>query len=245
MTLLPCLLASACCTLAGGFVALRCEHRHRALVAFSAGTLLGLVCFEVLPEIVAMSQRHEAEVLSLVAVTAGFAMMHALKRVVSVHANHAPASTAHGHPRMGAFSALALVGHSLIDGVGMGMAFQASPAFGVSVGLAIVAHDFCDGLATAGLMLLHGSTRPRALTMLLMGAFAPVVGAASTWLVQVPPRATTIVLGLFAGFLLHVGAWDLLPRAHSRTAGGPTTVPLLGLTAAGAGVMFMLSQWLA
>ena len=47
-------------------------------------------------------------------------------------------------------SALALIGHSLADGVAIGLAFQAGNHVGVAVAVAVIAHDFSDGLNTVG-----------------------------------------------------------------------------------------------
>ena len=72
-------------------------------------------------------------------------LFHALERFVLVHTAHEDA-TAHRHPRVGKLAALALIGHSFLDGVGIGVAFQVSPSVGLTVAIAVIAHDFCDGL---------------------------------------------------------------------------------------------------
>ena len=49
----------------------------------------------------------------------------------------------------------------IMDGVGIGLAFQVSNAVGIVVAVAVIAHDFCDGLNTVGLMLLSYRVRDR------------------------------------------------------------------------------------
>ena len=82
--------------------------------------------------------------------------------------------------------------------------------------IAVVAHDFSDGLNTVGIMLSHRNSPRRSTAMLLLDAAAPVLGAASTLLFQVPPSVLILYLGFFAGFLLYIGVSDILPEAHSR-----------------------------
>ena len=91
-------------------------------------------------------------------------------------------------PANGGPLALALIGHSFMDGVGIGLAFQVSSAVGITVAIAVIAHDFCDGLNTVSLMLVHSNSARRSLTMLLFDALAPVLGAASTLAFRVPRR---------------------------------------------------------
>ena len=133
------------------------------------------------------------------------------------------------------------MGHSLLDGVGIGLAFQVSQAVGVSVAIAVIAHDFCDGLNTVGLMLTHRNSMRRSAAMLVLDAVAPVLGAASTLLFQAPPAALMLYLGFFAGFLLYIGVSDILPEAHSG-ARPATAIRLIGLTALGSAFIFGVAR---
>ena len=42
-----------------------------------------------------------------------------------------------------------------MDGVGIGLGFQVSPAVGLLVAVAVISHDFTDGMNTITLMLNH------------------------------------------------------------------------------------------
>jgi len=126
--------------------------------------------------------------------------------------------------------------------VGIGLAFQVSPAVGITVAVAVIAHDFCDGLNTVSLMLLHRHSARSALRMLALDAIAPVLGAASTLAFSVPEALLAPYLGFFAGFLLYIGVTDILPQAYSR-AGPTATINLAGLTGLGALVMYGVVRW--
>jgi ZIP family zinc transporter len=179
----PVLLAFAAfgSTLGGGALALRFRHRLHHLLGFTAGVLLGVVAFDLLPEMFGLAHDHELEArAAMVALVAGFLVFHALEKFVLVHPVHETHYAHHHHPHVGAVSALVLAGHSVMDGVAIGIAFQVSTAVGLTVTLAVVAHDFSDGLNTVSLMLRHGNPVGRAVAMLLVDAVAPVLGAAST-----------------------------------------------------------------
>lgn len=228
-------------TLAGGFVALRFSDRLHYLLSFAAGVLLGVICFEILPEIFHQAQLENIEPTgAMVALLGGFLFFHALEKYALVHHVHESDYPCHQHPHRGVLSALALVGHSFVDGVGIGLAFQVSPSVGVVVGIAVISHDFCDGLNTVSLMLLHRNTRKRALKMLFLDALAPILGAISTMFFQVPPNVLIGYLGFFAGFLLYIGTSDILPEAHSRDRAG-VTGRLLLLTGLGATFIYVIT----
>src|SRR5258708_16808187 len=242
MTVLLLSLAAFASTLAGGLFALRFRERLSLILGFTAGVLLGVVAFDLLPEIFGLAHEHKLDAIhGMLALVAGFLVFHALEKFVLIHHGHEGAYALHHHPRVGLLSALALAGHSVLDGVGIGLAFKVSPSMGAVVSLAVIAHDFSDGLNTVSLMLVHQNTRRRAFTMLLVDAAAPVIGAVSTLFFDVPPYVLMLYLGFFAGFLLYIGASDILPEAHSQAKPG-TAMVLIALTCAGAGFVLLISR---
>ena len=226
-------LATLLSTTAGGLCALRLRERLHLVLGFTAGVLLGVVAFDLLPESLEQSRRLNGDgQATVVALVAGFLLLHGLKKFVLPRHTHRAHDSLHDRRAAGVLQSLVLVGHSVMDGVGIGLAFQVSPAVGVTVAIAVIAHDFCDGLNTVSLMLLHRHSARGALRMLALDAVAPVLGAASTLAFSVPPGVLVPYLGLFAGFLLYIGAADILPQAHSH-AGPAAATSLVGLTVLG------------
>lgn len=233
-------LAAFFSTFAGGLFALKFRDRLHFILSFTAGVLLGVVSFDILPEIFRLSSEQQIDATgAMVALVVGFLFFHGLEKFVLVHHAHEAEYANHHHPQVGVFSALALAGHSFMDGVGIGLAFQVSEAVGIIVAIAVIAHDFCDGLNTVSLMLVNRNTNLRAFGMLVLDAFAPVLGAASTLFFQVPASMLMLYLGFFAGFLLYIGASDILPEAHSQNRPA-ITGSLIGLTCLGAAFIFVV-----
>jgi ZIP family zinc transporter len=242
MTAIYLSLATFGSTLGGGLFALRFRDRLHYLLGFTAGALLGVVCFEILPEVFQLARQHALDVgWAMLALVAGFLVLHSLEKFVLIHHAREAAYAEHRHPHVGALSALALVGHSLLDGVGIGLSFQVSNAAGISVAIAVITHDCCDGLNTVGLMLAHRNSIRRSVTMLMLDAAAPVAGAIATLAIEVPPCAVMLYLGFFAGLLLYISVSDVLPEAHSG-AGPATALRLLALTVLGAAVVFAIAR---
>jgi zinc transporter ZupT len=236
-------LAALVSTSAGGLCALHLRRRLHLVLGFSAGVVLGVVAFELLPESVEQARRlHGSAVAALLPLVAGFVLLHALKRYAFPrHAHDARESGPQRAHTAGIPQALALVGHSALDGLGIGLAFQVSPAVGLTVAVAVIAHDFCDGLNTMGVMLIHGRTARSALGMLMLNALAPVAGAASSLVLKVPLAVQVQLLGFLAGLLLHLAAVDILPRARKR-AGVTAELSLLGLTSLGLATVYGLTR---
>jgi zinc transporter ZupT len=157
-------LAAVASTAAGGLFALRARERLRPVLATATAALLAFVCFELVPESIEWARRSGAGAAPLAAAAAGFAFFALTDRLVL----------------RGWLPAGALVAHSFLDGMGIGLAFQLSPALGLAVAATVVAHDFIDGLNTVGLMLMHRTGTAPALGMLALDAVAPLLGAAST-----------------------------------------------------------------
>jgi zinc and cadmium transporter len=226
-------------TFLGGLVALRNKDRLHLVLGFTAGVILGVVAFDVLPEMVDLARTTGTDFSRpMIALVVGFLGFHVIEKSILIHAAHEGEYAAHAHPTLGLASALALAGHSLADGIAIGLAFQVDDTVGVAVALAVIGHDFADGINTMALMLSHGNTRRRSLQLLLLDAVAPVVGAASTLLFTLPDTGLLLYLGAFAGFLLYIGASDILPEAH---ANHPSQLTLV-MTILGAGLMWVLIE---
>jgi zinc transporter ZupT len=229
-------------TSAGGLFAFRFRDRLHFILSFTAGVLLGVVSFELLPEIFQLSHSEGIEPTgAMIALVIGFLFFHGLEKFALVHPVHEDDYGHHHHPHVGVLSALALIGHSFVDGIGIGLAFHISNSVGIVVGIAVISHDFCDGLNTVSLMLLHRNTTAHAITMLVLDALAPILGVLSTLFFHVTSAELMLYLGFFSGFLLYIGASDILPEAHSQRR-ADITGRLIILTCLGAGFIFLVTR---
>ncbi len=226
-------------TFVGGVVGLKYRDKLHLILGFTAGVLLGVISFDIFPEIIHLvSELGVDPIVPMVSLVLGFFIFHILEKVLLIHHAQEEVYGKHKHPTVGAISALALSGHSFLDGVGIGLGFQVSPTLGVVLAIAVIAHDFSDGLNTVSLALVHKNTSKRALTFLFIDALAPVLGVLSTKLFTIPNNILLIYLGFFAGFLLYIGAADILPEAHSEHSSYLTIL----MTVVGTIFIFLISR---
>ena len=177
---------------------------------------------------------------AMLALVGGFLIFHILEKTILIHHAHEHDYVEHKHPDVGVLSALALVGHSFMDGIGIGLGFQVSPAVGALVAIAVISHDFTDGMNTVGLMLSNKNSVAKSRIFLLFDSLAPVLGAISTLFFTLSPKYLVLYLGFFAGFLLYIGASDILPEAHSKKS----SYGLIGLTVLGVILIFVISRFI-
>lgn len=226
-------------TAAGGLFAIKNKERLHLIMSFTAGVLLGVCFFDILPEAFEIVSTNKLDVMPLsVMIVLGFLLFHILEKSVVLHHSHEEEYKSHQHPSVGLVGALGLSFHSFLDGIGIGLGFHVSPEVGLLIAIAVIAHDFSDGLNTVTLMLTHKNNKKKAYLLLLVDALAPVLGVLSTFLFQIPENILVMYLGFFVGFLLYISATDLLPEAHSNHS----SWKMIGLTVSGALFMFVVSR---
>jgi ZIP family zinc transporter len=231
-------------TLAGGWTAQRVTDRRHLVLGLAGGLMLGVVGLDLLPEALDAADTEVFGVpAALLLFVAGFLLAHLVERLLAVRqaahgAEEAVDKASHGGrvPEVGLTAAAAMVGHSAMDGVAIGAAFQVGGGMGTAVALAVIAHDFADGFNTYTLASLYGNARRRALAMLFADAAAPVVGAASTLLFTIPEQLLGAYLGFFGGALLYLAAAEILPEAHHEHPARSTVL----CTVAGAAFIWLV-----
>jgi len=189
------------------------------VLGLSAGLLLGLVGFDLLPEVFELNTSTFGRVPAVsIAIVGGFLFLHVLERSFG---SHEPAESDYGHDHehhniAGTLGAVAMGGHVFLDGVGLGVAFQVSNALGIAVFLAVVVHAFSDGLNTVSLIVKSGHWTKRSKWLLAVDAFARLSGAALGTYLALNDSLIALYLALFSGFVIYIATSHILPEAHSR-----------------------------
>lgn len=227
-------------TLAGGLAALRLRHRLHAFMALAAGVVVATAVADLIPEALGLVGEERALQAGVAAVAGfvGFSLVEAFLHQASFeHASDAADATDAGRPVAPAGNGylaflppLSLVLHSTLDGLAIGLAFQAGASIGLVVLLAVLAHDFADGMNVVTLALEATRGERAAVVLLLLDALAPPAGAAISVLFTIPPEILGLLLASVAGIFIAVGAGHLLPEAqHHDPRRGPVLVALSGV----------------
>jgi zinc transporter ZupT len=221
-------------TLSGGLFALWIKDKLYLILGFSAGAVIGVVFFDLLPEAISLgSSRYSAGVITSV-VALGFLVYMILDRLALLHSR----TYKNDNGLKGKLGAGSLSVHSFLDGIAIGLAFQISTTIGIAIAIAVVAHDFSDGINTVSVLIKDNRKSSEAFKWLLIDATAPFIGVLSTFLFRLPDTLFGLVLALFAGFFLYIGASDLLPESNHRYPKIWTTF----MTILGASVSYVVTK---
>ena len=236
-------------TLLGGLAVFRLRHRLHAVMALAAGVIVATALTDLLPEGIEMIGGEDAAVVAGIAAVIGYLVYAAVEAFIhqgSYEHGH-PASVdpylphEHDQPTSGARSRLGFVGpaglivHSTLDGLAIGLGFEASTQVGILVLFAVLVHDFADGLNVVTLAFAGGRSRGDALVLLALDAAAPVLGIVISQLIAVEAHSLGVLLSVFAGAFIAIGASHLLPEAQHREQARVS--PLVALTVLGAAIV--------
>jgi len=226
-------------TLLGGLFALRFNDKLHLILGFSAGAVIGVAFFDLLPEAIDLSINFSSIQTTLALVAGGFIIYMILDRIFDAH-GHALENQVHDHAHdhshenearhRSSIRAGSISLHSFLDGIAIGLSFQVSAAVGIVVAVAVLAHDFSDGINTVSAVLKGGGSKKKAMKWLYVDAIAPFAGVICTLFFTVSNSVLGTVLSLFAGFFLYIGASDLVPESyHGHPTKWTTLATVLGL----------------
>jgi zinc transporter ZupT len=212
-------IAAFLSTSLGGLFALRLKDRLHLILGFSAGAVIGVAFFDLMPEALQIIDQTHAASFGTAIVATGFAIYLVLDRMIVLHRHHDHSESdehAPAHQERAIWGASTLSFHSFLDGLGIGLAFHVSATIGLVVAAAVLTHDFSDGINTVNVALKNGTSRMQALRWLFIDAIAPVIGIIVTVFISVSESQLGLLLAIFSGFFLYIGASDLLPESHHR-----------------------------
>ena len=185
------------------------RRRARAVVPFSAGVLLGVALFGLLPELAVES----GWTVSLALFAAGYGLLLVVNRYAypvcptCAHDHDHAACATELHGFAGPLLAAAAL-HSFLDGWSVTTAQAAAPlGLRVAVPLAVALHKLPEGMALGGILRAAVKSRTQAMSWCLLAEGATLVGGVAGLLIA-PHLGTAWImypLGLTAGWLFYLG----------------------------------------
>lgn len=193
------------------------------LLNLTGGLMLSIVCFELLPEAIVISQPW-----AIGGVLAGSALMLLFHRFSDARS-------------AGLMLCLGVALHNLPEGLAVGAGFRDASLLGLTLALCIVLHDLPEGLAMAVSLRKGDASRPKVLSLALLGGLPGVAGVwAGYWIGGAAPQALSFCLALAAGAMLQIICQHLLPQARRESA-SPLVTFCLSLGVLGGALM---THWL-
>lgn len=214
----------------GGFLALRATRQVGMIIAIGAGIRIGAAFFDLIPEAASLLAGSLDAVM--LATAFGFLAFYAIEKLTAVHVGHeAAAELEHGQPahrHVGAIGATGMSVHSFLDGVALAAALAVGGGLGLVIAAVVIVHRLSDGISVVSLLLASHASRGLAYRWVAVVAVAPFLGVLAGLVVTVPDDVLGVLLAVFAGFFLYVGAAELLPEAHRSDRSRWVVVGTLG-----------------
>lgn len=219
------------------------------LAAFAAGTLLGTVFFDLLPEAVGSGEKVVKKGLSgevdiFFWVLVGILGFFLLERFVHWFHHH---QHDYGDEVVKPTIPLIILGdsvHNFIDGIAIGATFLVSIPLGIITSLAVAAHEIPQEIGDFGILLHKGMGRKKVLMVNFYSALTALVGALISFLLGERIEASLpILLAITAGFFIYIAASDLIPEIHHENRKGfaviETSLMFLGVAAIWVGIALL------
>ena len=212
------------------------------MLGFSAGLLLAIALFDILPEAHEISLAAGLDVrLPALAAAIGFVALLVAHRVFVSRGVHFHEEEGRRIQPFGTLALGALTVHGLVDGIVIPLAFTASAEAGLVIGLAILLHQVPDSFAALTLALSSGRRGKKAALFVLATAVDTPIGIALGLLfVNAGAWLVPLGLGFSAGTFLYVSAADLIPELQHRAQSASVALSIV----AGIAVVALLSWFL-
>lgn len=191
----------------GGLLACFLPVRNKCIISFllefSAGLMLSIVCFALLPTALKLAPFS----LFAVGILTGILIMTLSE---SLFINEKRDSIT-----IGLSTTLGITIHHFLEGMAVGSGFEAEKTLGVSLVIAIMLHDVPEGISIA-VPLRVGGMKPAKAIFLALGAGLPTgLGALlGAWIGQISIRYIPTCLAIAGGAMLYIVFMNILDESR-------------------------------
>ncbi|MBI5476998.1 MAG: ZIP family metal transporter [Ignavibacteriales bacterium] len=215
LTILFGFIAAAAEVLGGFLIIMKKEWPRKVqeyLIALSAGFILALVLFELIPESIELLGGTASLYIII-----GFGMLHFFEHTIVGHFHFGEET--HHEVMISPFASLsAFVGlfiHAFFDGLSISAGMEFNFAIGLLIFVAVLLHKIPEGLTIASIMLAANQPRKNAMIASIAIGVATMLGIFTVYfLTMVDAKSVGIAFALSAGAALYVGASDLIPEIN-------------------------------
>lgn len=200
------------------FVALRGRKFIGFILEFSAGIMLSVVCFDLLPQAFELG----GIFYCIVGIVIGVCAIIFLQNIVIQKTAVRPQNRLLG---TGIMMAIGIALHNFPEGLAIGSGFEASATLGISLAAVIALHDVPEGLAMALPMKAGGfSTKKTIIYTILAGIPTGIGSVIGSLLGKVSYLSIAMCLSAAGGAMLYIICSDLLPESKRVYSGRFTTL---------------------
>ncbi|WP_204488473.1 ZIP family metal transporter [Caldicoprobacter guelmensis] len=197
------------------------------LLNFSAGLMMAVVCFDLLPEAFEIGGFG----ISIIGVCLGVIMIvtcdEAITSWKSYFKRNRNSAFLRQYIKTGVLLGIGIALHNFPEGLAIGSGFTAMESYGLGLSLVIAFHDVPEGIAMAAPMRIGGMGKWKVFLSAVMAGVPTGIGALVGYLLgEISPYFISLCLGFAGGAMLYITCLELIPRSRDLYRG---RVPGLGL----------------
>lgn len=205
------------------FVINRKDNRFLGgVLEFSAGLMLSVVCFELIPE----AFNYSGAVAALSGTVCGIFFVIVMDDLIRrTHTVATGDDNRSGLIKAGILVAVGVALHNLPEGFAIGSGYEASIKMGSTLTFIITLHDISEGIAMAVPMSAGGLSKIKALWITLLTGVPGGVGAfIGAIFGRISPTFISGCLGFAGGAMLYIVIGELIPESKNLYKGRMSSV---------------------
>lgn len=209
-----------------GFILNRPSKRFLSmLMGFSAGLMIAVVCFDLLPEsftIGSLSSGVLGVILGALAIIICEDLIDRYREVRGIK------RAGKSYVETGILVGLGIALHNFPEGLAIGSGFTALPAYGLGLSLIIALHDIPEGIAMATPMAAGGLNKFKIFLAAILAGIPTGIGAVIGYLLgEISPIFISLCLGFAGGAMLYITCSELIPESQDLYRGRVSSLSLI------------------
>lgn len=181
------------------------------ILEFAAGLMVAIVCFELIPEAMEVSNMFTV----IMGIIIGVIIMIFCDNLVNYKYSKKNIFKMNSLMKTGIIVGIGLAIHNFPEGLAIGSGFSASTKLGITLAIAIALHDVPEGISMAVPMKNGGMKTYKVILYTFLSGLTTGVGAFFGILIgTISEQLISICLGFAAGAMLYIAAGELIPESH-------------------------------
>lgn len=190
------------------------------ILGFSAGIMLTIVCFDLLPE----AFERANFLVGLIGIIIGVLAIILIDEIVH---NHGNIKVVHDRNfiKMGLLIGLGVALHNFPEGLAIGSGFMATRELGIGISIVIALHNIPEGISMAAPMRVGGVSKFRAVLFTFLVGLPMGIGALiGAFLGEISESFIAFCLAFAGGTMLYITCGELIPNSSKLHLGRTSTV---------------------
>ena len=181
------------------------------ILEFAAGLMVAIVCFELIPEAMEVSNMFTV----IIGIIIGVIIMIFCDNLVNYKYSKKNIFKMNSLMKTGIIVGIGLAIHNFPEGLAIGSGFSASTKLGITLAIAIALHDVPEGISMAVPMKNGGMKTYKVILYTFLSGLTTGVGAFFGIIIgTISEQLISICLGFAAGAMLYISAGELIPESH-------------------------------